>query len=105
MKSVLLEVFLLLAIAPDIMPTPAVAGSMIFTPGQPAKVVNTFADGYSIYAMGAGGNTYVQHTDSQSTMIRRFGEPNTFIYNKSGTHIELVDLFGPDLGIEVEGFV
>ena len=105
MKSVLLEVFILLAIAPAIMPSPVQAGSMIFTPGQPAKVVSTFADGYAIYDMGGGSNTHVQHIVSQSTMIRHFGEPTTFIYNKQCTHIELVDLVGPDLGIEVEGFV
>ena len=104
MKSVLLEVFILLAIAPAVMPTPAHAGGMIFTPGQPAKFVSNFVDGYAIYDMGGGGNTYVQHIDSQSTMIRRSGEPTTFIYNNPGTHIEPVLPVGPDLGIDVEGF-
>jgi hypothetical protein len=104
MKSVVVEIFLLLAIAPTVMPRPAEAGGMIYTPGQPAKFVSTFVDGYAIYDMGGGGNTYVQHIDSQSTMIRRSGEPTTFIYNNPGTHIEPVLPVGPDLGIEVEGF-
>jgi len=37
-------------------------------------------------------------------MVRRSGEPTTFIYNDTGTHIEPVVPVGPDLGIEVEGF-
>ena len=104
MKSVVVEILLLLAIAPIVLPTPAEAGGMIYTPGQPAKFVSSFVDGYAIYDMGGGGTTYVQHMDSQSTMIRRSGEPTTFIYNNPDSHIEPVLPVGSDLGIEVEGF-
>ena len=104
MKSVVVEILLLLALTPTVMPGPAEAGGMIYTPGQPAKFVSTFVDGYAIYDIGGGGNTYVQHMDSQSTMIRHAGEPPTFIYNNPGAQIEPVLPVGPDLGIEVGGF-
>ena len=104
MKSVVVEILLLLAITPALMPTSAEAGGMIFTPGQPAKFVSSFVDGYAIYDMGGGGTTYVQQMDSQSTMIRHSGEPTTFIYNNPGTQIEPVIPVSSDLGIAVEGF-
>ena len=104
MKSVVLEILLLLAIAPTLLPTSAEAGGMIYTPGQPVKIVETYGDGYAIYDLGGGGNTYVQYMDSQSTMVRQSGEPPTFIYNNPGTRMEPVLPVGPDLGIEVGGF-
>ncbi len=101
MKSVVLEILLLLAIAPTLVPTSVEAGGMIYTPGQPVKIVENYGDGYAIYDLGGGGNTYVQYMDSQSTMVRHSGEPPTFIYNNPGTQMEPVLPLGPDLGIEV----
>lgn len=104
MKTVFAEILLLLAIAPGVLLTRAEAGGMIITPGQPAKFVSSFVDGYAVYDMGGGGTTYVQRMDSQSTMIRKSGEPTTFIYNNPGTEIEPVLPIGPDLSGEIEGF-
>lgn len=104
MKSLMLEIVLLMAVVPTVLPGKAMAGGMIFTPGQPAKFVSSFVDGYAVYDMGGGGNTYVQYMDSQSTMIRHAGEPPTFIYNNPDAQIEPVLPVGPDLGIEVGGF-
>lgn len=104
MKSVVLEILLLLAIAPTLSPTSAEAGGMIYTPGQPVKIVETYGDGYAVYDLGGGGNTYIQYMDSQSTMIRHAGEPPTVIYNNSGTQIEPVLPVRSDLEVEVDGF-
>lgn len=104
MKSVVLEILLLLAIAPTLLPTSVEAGGMIYTPGQPVKIVETYGDGYAIYDLGGGGNTYVQYMDSQSTMVRHAGESPTFIYNNPGSHVEPVLPVGPDLGIDVVGY-
>lgn len=104
MKTVLTQVFLLTTLSVLLAPNRTEAGGMIITPGKPAKMVSSFGDGYAIYDMGGGGTTYVQHMDSQSTMIRRSGEPTTFIYNNPGTEIEPVLPIGPDLTGEIEGF-
>lgn len=104
MKSVVLEILLLMAISPALIPTSAEAGGMIYTPGQAVKIVETYNDGYDVYDLGGGGNTHVQYMDSQSTMIRHTGEPPTFIYNNPGSRIEPVIPVGPDLGFEVDGF-